>query len=133
MARTKRRKDVGGTRPRVSLAAAVQRPTSNIQPRAGREASPVGEHKWRTFPVFAAFFAGMLIAFLVNEGSANPVAFFFQLAALFGVGYALAHLLVRNVVMAGRIRRRQQATAIGDDSDEYEDVVVYDDEATRSE
>ena len=76
--------------------------------------------RWRSFPVFAAFAAGMLIAFIVNEGSVNPVAFFLQIAALLGVGYSLAHLLVTNVVAAGRSRRR--------DTDETEDVIVYPDE-----
>ncbi len=73
--------------------------------------------RWRTFPVFAAFAAGMLVAFLVNEGSANPVAFVVQIAALLGVGYSLAHLIVSNVVRVGRSTRRRD--------DETEDVVVY--------
>jgi len=133
MARGKRRKEIGAGRARVSLAAAAQHPTSNIQHRTERPPTALPDHRWRTFPVFAAFFAGMLVAFLVNEGSANPVAFFFQLAALFGVGYALAHLIVRNVVLAGRLRRRQQAAAAGEDGEEYEDVVVYDEDAVRSE
>ena len=63
----------------------------------------------------------MLIAFVVNEGSANPVAFFLQIAALLGVGYSIAHLLVINVLGAGRTRRR-------DPDDETEDVIVHPDE-----
>jgi hypothetical protein len=76
---------------------------------------------WRSFPVFAAFAAGMLIAFVVNEGSVNPAAFALQIAALLGVGYSLAHLLVTNVIAAGRTRG-------GDDEDATEDVIVYPDE-----
>jgi hypothetical protein len=77
--------------------------------------------RWRSFPVFAAFVSGMLLAFLVNEGSVNPVAFALQLAALLGVGYSLAHLVVTNVIAAGRSHR-------ADRDDETEDVVVYPDE-----
>jgi hypothetical protein len=77
--------------------------------------------RWRSFPVFAAFAAGMLIAFVVNEGSVNPVAFVLQIAALLGVGYSLAHLLVTNVLAAGRNRR-------ADREGDTEDVIVYPDE-----
>ena len=80
--------------------------------------------RWRSFPVFAAFAAGMLIAFVVNEGSVNPVAFVLQIAALLGVGYSLAHLLVTNVIAAGRSRRAGAP-------DEGEDVIVYPDENER--
>ena len=63
----------------------------------------------------------MLIAFIVNEGSANPAAFFLQIAALLGVGYSIAHLLVRNVLVAGRPRE-------SDRPDDTEDVIVHPDE-----
>lgn len=63
----------------------------------------------------------MLIAFVVNEGSANPVAFFLQIAALLGVGYSIAHLLVTNVLRAGRTRRDDRA-------DETEDVIIHPEE-----
>ncbi len=76
--------------------------------------------RWRSFPVFAAFATGMLIAFIINEGSVNPAAFVLQIAALLGVSYSLAHLLVTNVVTAGRTRR--------DREDETEDVIVHPDE-----
>lgn len=82
---------------------------------------PRPDWRWRSFPVFASFAAGMLIAFVVNEGSANPVAFVLQIAALLGVGYSLAHMLVANVAAAGRARR---SVTHGDS----EDVVVYPDE-----
>jgi hypothetical protein len=77
--------------------------------------------RWRSFPVFAAFVSGILLAFLVNEGSVNPAAFVLQIAALLGVGYSLAHLFATNVIAAGRTRR-------ADRDDETEDVVVYPDE-----
>lgn len=77
--------------------------------------------RWRSFPVFAAFATGMLIAFVVNEGTVNPVAFVLQLAALLGVGYSLAHLFVTNVITAGRTRRSSR-------EDETEDVIIHPDD-----
>ena len=76
--------------------------------------------RWRSFPVFAAFATGMLIAFVVNQGSVNPIAFVLQLAALLGVGYSLAHLFVTNVITAGRTRRVRE--------EETEDVIVHPDD-----
>lgn len=63
----------------------------------------------------------MLLAFIVNEGSVNPVAFVLQIAALLGVGYSLAHLFVTNVITSGRPRGT-------DPVDDTEDVIVYPDE-----
>ena len=91
-----------------SAATSQQPPTTRTRP----------DWRWRTFPVFAAFATGLLVAFLVNEGSANPVAFVVQIAALLGVGYSLAHLVVSNVVRAGRTTR-------GHRNEDTEDVVVY--------
>ena len=93
-------------------------PTAKLQPAKPRSRP---DWRWRSFPVFAAFAAGMLIAFVVNEGTVNPVAFVLQLVALLGVGYSLAHLLVTNVIAAGRTRR--------DREDETEDVIIHPDEA----
>lgn len=106
------------TRRHVSNPSAVLR-TDPVPParRAATGARKGPDWHWRTFPVFAAFAAGALVAFLVNEGSANPVAFVAQIAALLGVGYSIAHLIVSNVVRAGRLTRGR-----GDDT---EDVVVY--------
>jgi hypothetical protein len=114
------------TRRHVSVASA-QRATAATPAarRAATDARRRPDWRWRTFPVFAAFAAGLLAAFLVNEGSANPVAFVVQIAALLGVGYSVAHLIVSNVVRAGRSTRRRD--------DETEDVVVYPDEEPPSE
>lgn len=88
--------------------------------------------RWRTFPVFAALVTGMLIAFIVNEGSVNPVAFFLQLAAVLGVGYCLAHIVVTNVIIGGRARRRAAALDRGEPpEDDLEDVVVYPQDGPR--
>ncbi len=94
---------------------------SNEAPPAGPRRRARPDWRWRSFPVFAAFVSGMLLAFLINEGSVNPAAFVLQIAALLGVGYSLAHLFVTNVFAAGRARR-------ADRDDETEDVVVYPDE-----
>ena len=105
--------------------SAEQHPISppDDAPPAGSRRRVRPDWRWRSFPVFAAFVSGMLLAFLVNEGSVNPAAFVLQIAALLGVGYSLAHLLVTNVIAAGRTRGSDH-----DDSDETEDVVVYPDE-----
>jgi len=90
------------------------------------------ERRWRTFPVLAAFVVGLLIASIVNGRPANEAAAALQIAAIFGVGYVLAHLFVLNVIVAGRIRRREaaRAAAAGDEDDdgEWVDEVVHPDE-----
>ena len=84
------------------------------------------EWRWRTFPVFAAFFVGMLVAFLANGETQNPVAFVLAILAVLGCVYAAIHLFVMNVIVAGRIRKRERATARGETPDEdMENVVVY--------
>lgn len=79
--------------------------------------------RWRTFPVFAAFVAGLLIASLVNRETESAFEGAVQIAALVGVSYVLIHLFVMNVIVAGRIRRRERAS-----NDEFEDVVIHPDE-----
>lgn len=111
-------------RRRGAARGAPVSPSSNIRQRGGDPSSVQGarrDWRWRTFPVFAAFSFGLLVAFLVNEGSANPVAFVVQIGALLGVGYSLAHLVVSNIVASGNARR-------GRAEDDTEDVVVYPDE-----
>lgn len=109
--RSRRSGSAAGAQPRTALEA-------TRQAAAGARVRP--DWRWRTFPVFTAFATGLLIAFLVNEGSANPVAAVVQIAALLGVGYSLAHLIVSNVIRAGRSTRGRQ--------DDTEDVVVYPDD-----
>lgn len=82
----------------------------------------------------------MLLAFLVNEGTANPVAFILLIASLLGVGYGLAHMFITNLVVANRVRARQQAAALdsddtgaSDDDAEYEEVLVYDEDGDSSD
>jgi peptidoglycan/LPS O-acetylase OafA/YrhL len=101
--------------------AAAAKPAARID----RE-SVLPEWQWRTFPVFFAFVTGMLLAFFVNEGTVNPLAFLLLLAALLGFGYCLAHILVTNFVVAGRVRRRRAARARGEAlPEDFEEELVY--------
>lgn len=82
--------------------------------------------KWRTFPVLCAFVTGMLIAFLANAPTSNPLAFVLLIAALLGFGYCIAHLLVTNFLVAGRIRARRASIARGEEQPgDYEEELVY--------
>ncbi len=79
--------------------------------------------------MLCAFVSGMLLAFLSNGTTSNPVAFVLLIAALLGFGYCLAHLVVTNVVVAGRVRRRRASIARGEEQPgEFEDELVYRDE-----
>jgi hypothetical protein len=83
--------------------------------------------RWRTFPVFAAFVAGLLIASVVNRETDSAIEGVVQIAALVGASYVLIHLFVMNVLVAGRIRRRTERTLRGEEPEElFEDVAVYD-------
>ncbi len=85
--------------------------------------------RWRTFPVLCAFVVGLLAASFINGRPNNSVAAIVQIAALLGVSYCLAHLFVMNVVVAGRIKRRQQAAERGEQLDEdFEEELVYPDD-----
>lgn len=88
--------------------------------------------KWRTFPVFFAFVAGLLAASIVNPPSGN-LGYAVQLIALAGFGYGLAHLFVTNVIIAGRLRRQRKAAERGELPPEaFEDELVYPEDETRS-
>jgi hypothetical protein len=86
--------------------------------------------RWRTFPVFFAFVIGLLVASMINGAPNNEFAAIVQILALLGVGYGLAHLFVTNIIVAGRVRRREQAIARGElpEEDEWVDEVVHPDE-----
>ncbi|MBF6600099.1 MAG: hypothetical protein IVW36_06285 [Dehalococcoidia bacterium] len=84
--------------------------------------------KWRTFPVFAAFVAGLLLDSMVNP-PASGLGTALRVIGLLGAGYVLAHMIVVNVIVAGRIRARDKALAAGEDPDvEWVDEVVHPDE-----
>ena len=83
--------------------------------------------RWRSFPVFAAFSVGMLVAFVVNGQTQNPAAATLLILSVLGCIYSAIHMFVMNVVVAGRVRKRQKQAGIT--PPEMEDVVVYPDEA----
>jgi hypothetical protein len=100
-----------------------------VSDRRAARVSP--DWRWRTFPVFAAFVAGLLIASLLNAETDNALEAIVQIVAIGGAAYVLIHMFVMNVIVVGRIKRRDAATASGDgpdDDSEYEDVVVHSDE-----
>jgi hypothetical protein len=121
VAKTKRKQRTGATG-----AAAADPPVT---------ARSVGmpDWKWRTFPVFCAFVAGLLIASIVNGVPDNAVAAVLQIAALGGVIYAVVHMFVINVIVAGRIKRREAGMiGPGDDGNsddgEWVDEVIHPDQ-----
>ncbi len=90
--------------------------------------SPAARWQWRTFPVFCAFVAGLLIASLLNRETDTNAESMIQYAALLGAGYIVAHLFVTNVIVAGRIKRRDAIRARGETPPEdFEDDIVYPD------
>ena len=101
-----------------------QHPT--VETNAERRRPAERRWQWRTFPVFAAFVVGLLIASIINGEPSNTVAAIVQLLALLGVAYVLVHLFVMNVIIAGRERRRQRRPERGETADgDWEDEAVY--------
>jgi len=103
--------------------------TSGPAPFSARSAG-MPRWRWRTFPVFFAFVLGLLVAGIVNGEQNNEFAWIVQLLALLGVGYGLVHLFVTNVIVAGRVRRRERPIARGEQppDDEWVDEVVHPDD-----
>jgi hypothetical protein len=88
--------------------------------------------RWRTFPVFFAFVTGLLLAGFLNGAPTNTAAAVAQIAAVAGFGYALAHLFVANVIVAGRMKRRRQAMERGEEpADDFEEALVYNTDRPR--
>lgn len=115
------------SRKRKRARSAAER-TSRPGSRQRVDSGPSGglpQWRWRTFPVFFAFVAGVLVASLINPPKGD-VGYAVQLAALAGFGYGLAHLFVTNVIMAGRLKRRRRAAKRGETlSEEFEEELVY--------
>ena len=81
--------------------------------------------RWRSFPVFAALVTGVLIDSLISPPS-NTVGQVLRIAAVAGFGYVLAHLFVTNVIIAGRLKRREKALARGETPEEdFVEEAVY--------
>ena len=115
------------SRKRKRARSAAER-TSRPGSRKRVDIGPSGwlpQWRWRTFPVFFAFVAGVLVASLINPPKGD-VGYAVQLAALAGFGYGLAHLFVTNVIMAGRLKRRRRAAKRGETlPEEFEEELVY--------
>jgi hypothetical protein len=93
------------------------------------------EWRWRTFPVFFAFFVGALVMAAINGAPDNAIAAVAQFVVLAALSYGLARIFVRKVFAERRLTRREKQIARGEISaggDEYEDVVVYPDRAKKS-
>lgn len=114
-------------------ARAQQQAQRTAAPRAPRADEVVRTWKWLTFPVFFAFVSGLLIASVANGEPETPFSAALQIVALLGVGYGVAHLFMRNIIIAGRIRRRQIEIARGiEPKGDFEDEVVYPEESRRA-
>src|SRR5437879_2515374 len=122
MPKTKRQRRTGGP----GASAARQRTQRAIGAPDHERPRDLPDWRWRSFPVLCAFVSGMLLAFLSHGATSNPVAFVLLIAALLGCGYCLAHLVVTNVIVAGRVHRRRASIARGEEQPgEYEDELVY--------
>ncbi len=110
----------------------ASKPTLGAAARGASGIRTRPEWRWRTFPVFFAFVTGMLLAGFLNGAPTNTMAAVAQIAAVAGFGYALAHLFVANVVIAGRLKRRRRAVERGEEpAEDFEEELVYDAEVRR--
>ena len=126
MAKKKQRSSQNAPR---RAAATLARGATDHRETAAR-ARP--EWRWRTFPVFFAFVTGMLLAGFLNGAPTNTTAAIAQIAAVAGFGYALAHLFVANVIIAGREKRRRRAMERGEaPPEDFEEELVYTAEKPR--
>ncbi len=83
------------------------------------------EWRWRTFPVFFAFFLGALVMAVLNGAPDNELAAIAQFVVLAALSYGLARIVVRKLFAERRLTRRERQR-IGDETDDdYEDVLVY--------
>ncbi len=120
-------------RKRKRAKATPGRPAPAARSATASKSPALPQWRWRTFPVFFAFVAGMLVASIVNPPS-GKAGYAVQLVALAGFGYGLAHLFVTNVVVAGRLRRQRKAAERGELPPEaFEEELVYPDEETPPE
>lgn len=87
--------------------------------------------RWRSFPVLAAFIAGVLLDSIINP-PASDAAVVLRVVAVLGAGYCLAHLFIVNTIVARRIKARQKTIDAGSDGDEWVDEVVHPGEDTAS-
>jgi hypothetical protein len=82
--------------------------------------------QWRTFPVLAAFIVGLTAGAFADGRPDSDFGLVVRVFAILGFAYVLIHMFVMNVIVAGRVKRREAGEM--DDREEYEDVVVQPDE-----
>lgn len=88
------------------------------------------EWRWRTFPVFFAFFVGALVMAVVNGAPDNELAAAAQFVVLAALSYGLARIVVRKLFAERRLTRHERrGLTEGAEDGEYEDVLVYPDRA----
>jgi len=104
----------------MSRSGADRRRSRTPQPAPSR---PGPDWRWRSFPVFVAFMAGLLVAALVNGQPETTPEAILVWVAIIGCSLGAAHYLT----MRWYVPRRRRA-ARARDADAYEDVVVYPDE-----
>jgi len=128
---SKKRGEVGKGAGRIATGIRGDVPSRSATVRPARR-RVMPDWRWRSFPVFAALVTGVLIDSLINPPT-NEAGEVLRIVALLGFGYVLAHLFVTNVVIAGRIRRREKAIARGETPEEdFVEEAVYPEEAATT-
>jgi hypothetical protein len=75
--------------------------------------------------VLAAFVVGLTAGAFAGGSADSSFNQVVRVLAILGFAYVLIHLFVMNVIVAGRMRRSDQAR---DTDTEYEDVVLHPDD-----
>ena len=82
--------------------------------------------RWRTFPVFVALAAGLFFGSFLDGRPDTDLGIAVRVLAVLMISYAIIHLFVVNVIVAGRMKRRREAMARGETPEEdLEDELVY--------
>ena len=96
--RRTRRRDSHGIERQVAGQDAAKRASYERRPEPRQ---PLAQWNWRTFPVLFAFVAGaVLMGFATMAGPTLFAVVFF--AGLFGVAFALAHIVTRVIIARRR-------------------------------
>lgn len=102
--------------------------TSAPPPRDGAGGDPAARQawQWRTFPVFAALAVGLLFGSFLDGRPNTDLGIAVRVLAVLMVSYAIIHLFVVNVIVAGRMKRRRETVARGEiPAEDLEDELVY--------
>ncbi len=96
--RRARRRDSHAIERQVAGQGAAERASYDRRPEARQ---PLAQWNWRTFPVLFAFVAGAVLMGLAAMAEPTFFAVFF-FAGLFGVAFALAHVVTRVIIARRR-------------------------------